>query len=122
MQKKILITDESDELKADLSSILNTAGYDVIDAANGADALNLLQEHNIDLLITDVNMPEIDGITLLKIIRGKDEYSKLPVLLLTDETDDDIITEARLSGANAWILKPFKEELLVNAVKKYLEE
>jgi len=122
MQKKILITDESDELKAELRSILNAAGYDVIDAANGADALNLLQEHNIDLLITDVNMPEIDGITLLKIIRGKDEYSKLPVLLLTDETDDDIITEARLSGANAWILKPFKEELLVNAVKKYLEE
>jgi two-component system chemotaxis response regulator CheY len=120
MLKKILITDESDELKAELSSILNTAGYDVVEAANGADALNLLEEHNIDLLITDVNMPEVDGITLLKIIRGKAEYGKLPVLLLTVETDDDIITEARLSGANAWILKPFQKEQLLNAIDKYL--
>jgi two-component system chemotaxis response regulator CheY len=120
MLKKILITDESDELKTELSSILKTSGYDVVEAANGADALNRLEEHKIALLITDVNMPEIDGITLLKIIRGKDEYGKLPVLLLTGETDDDIITEARLSGANAWILKPFQKEHLVNVINKYL--
>ena len=120
MLKKILITDESDELKSELGSILKSAGYDVVDAANGAEALNRLKENNISLVITDVNMPEIDGLTLLKIIRGDSGYCRVPVLLLTDETDDDLITEARLNGANAWILKPFNAEQLIGAVKKYL--
>ena len=122
MLKKILITDESDELKSELSSILKNAGFDVVDAANGAEALNRLKENNISLVITDVNMPEIDGLTLLKIIRSDSGYFGLPVLLLTDETDDDLITEARLNGANAWILKPFNTEQLIGAVKKYLAE
>jgi len=120
MLKKILITDESDELRSELRAILKRAGYEVIEAANGADALNLLKENKISLIMTDVNMPEIDGLTLLKILRGMSEYLRIPVLLLTDETDDDIITEARLNGANAWIQKPFNEEQLLSAVKKYL--
>ncbi len=121
MAKKILIAFESDDFRDNLISILNFAGYEVKEASNGADALLILKADSIDLLLSDTNMPEIDGITLLKIIREQNEYRNLPIIILTDETDDDIITDARLNGANAWISKPFQSEQLENVVKKYMK-
>ncbi len=119
MSKKILIADESDKLRELLVNILKSAGYDTLDTSNGLIALNLLKENSIGLIISDVNMDGIDGITLLKVLKEDDLSKTIPVIILTAETDDDIITEGRLMGASAWIFKPFQPELILEAVKKY---
>lgn len=118
MSGKILIADESYESREPLVSALKNAGYYVVEASNGVIALTLLKEHSIGLLISEVNMQGMDGITLLKMIKEDPDKKHIPVIILTGETDEDIITEGRLTGADAWMLKPFQPELLLEAVKK----
>jgi len=118
MSGKILIADESYESREPLVSALKNAGYYVVEASNGVIALTLLKEHSIGLLISEVNMQGMDGITLLKMIKEDPDKKHIPVIILTGETDEDIITEGRLTGADAWMLKPFQPVLLLEAVKK----
>jgi two-component system, chemotaxis family, chemotaxis protein CheY len=105
MSKKIMVVDDSN-------------GYDVVEAANGVDALNLMKEHVIGLFISDINMPEMDGITLLKKIKEDKDYKHAPVIMLTTENSGDKINEGKQAGAKAWMIKPFQPEQLVDAVKK----
>ncbi|HNX22689.1 MAG TPA: response regulator [Spirochaetota bacterium] len=118
MSKKIMVIDDSNAVRQSLLFTLKSAGYEVVEAANGVDALNLMREHIIGLFISDVNMPEMDGITLLKKIKEDRNYKHTPVIMLTTEAGGDMINEGKEAGARAWMIKPFQPEQLINAVKK----
>ncbi len=118
MSKKIMVVDDSNAIRQSLSFTLTSAGYEVVEAANGADALNLMKQHAIGLFISDVNMPEMDGITLLKKIKEDKNHSHTPVIMLTTESSGEMINEGKNAGAKAWIIKPFGPEKLIDAVKK----
>ncbi len=118
MTKKILIVDDSKAIREALVYTLKNSGYEVVQASNGIEALNLMKEHSIGLFISDVNMPEMDGIALLKKIKEDTVYKHAPVIMLTTEAGSDMIIAGKEAGARAWLIKPFKPEELIEAVKK----
>jgi two-component system chemotaxis response regulator CheY len=118
MAKKIMVVDDSNAVRQSLAFALKNAGYEVIEASNGIDALTLMKEHPIGLFISDVNMPEMDGITLLRKIKEDRENKHAPVIMLTTESDAEMISLGKQAGAKAWMIKPFQPEQLVDAVKK----
>lgn len=118
MSKKVMIVDDSNAIRQSLSFSLKSAGYEVVEASNGVDALSLMKQHPIGLFISDVNMPEMDGITLLKKIKEDKDYSHTPVIMLTTEKSGDMINAGRSAGAKAWMVKPFGPDQLLDAVKK----
>jgi len=118
MSKKIMVVDDSNAVRQSLVFTLKSAGYEVVEAANGVDALNLMKEHAVGLFISDVNMPEMDGITLLKKIKEDKDYNHTPVIMLTTEASGSMINQGKEAGAKAWIIKPFQPEQLIDAVKK----
>jgi two-component system chemotaxis response regulator CheY len=118
MAKKIMVVDDSNAIRQSLGFTLKSAGYEVVEAGNGVDALKLMKEHSIGLFISDVNMPEMDGITLLKKIKCDKDYMHTPVIMLTTEASGDMINEGKEAGAKAWMIKPFQPDQLLNAVKK----
>jgi len=118
MARKIMVVDDSNAIRQSLIFTLKSSGYEVVEAANGVDALKLMKEHSIGLFISDVNMPEMDGITLLKKIKEDKDYKHTPVIMLTTEASGDMITEGKEAGAKAWMIKPFQPDQLVDAVKK----
>lgn len=118
MSKKVMIVDDSKAIRQSLAFTLKSVGYDVVEATNGIDALDLMKDNSIGLFISDVNMPEMDGITLLKKLKDDKDYKHTPVIMLTTEASGDMITEGKEAGAKAWIIKPFQPEQLIEAVKK----
>ncbi len=118
MSKKIMVVDDSNAIRQSLSFTLKSVGYEVVEASNGVDALKLMREHSIGLFISDINMPEMDGITLLKKIKEDKEYNHTPVIMLTTEASGDMINEGKQAGAKAWMIKPFQPDQLIDAVKK----
>ncbi len=115
---RIMVVDDSNAVRQSLAFALKNAGYEVIEASNGIDALTLMKEHPIGLFISDVNMPEMDGITLLRKIKEDRENKHAPVIMLTTESDAEMISLGKQAGAKAWMIKPFQPEQLVDAVKK----
>ena len=99
---------------------LREKGYDVIEAENGQEGLKLLDGERIHLIISDVNMPMMDGISFLKEIKRHPNYKFTPVIMLTTEAGEDKKQEGRAAGAKAWITKPFQPQLLVDAVSKLI--
>jgi two-component system chemotaxis response regulator CheY len=99
---------------------LNTAGYTTIEAENGKDALNKAGGGGINLVLTDLNMPTMDGLTLIKELRKLPAYTGVPIIFLTTESSDDKKGEAKAAGATGWIVKPFQQDQLLNVVKKVL--
>lgn len=118
MTKKIMVVDDSNAIRQSLVFTLKSAGYDAIEASNGAVALDLMKECNVGLFISDVNMPEMDGITLLRKIKEDDSYKHTPFIMLTTESSRDMIESGKKAGAKAWIIKPFQPDQLLDAVKK----
>lgn len=118
MSKKILIVDDSVAIRQSLLMTLKSEGYDVIEAANGVEAIELMKTNSIGLFISDVNMPEMDGITLLKKIREDQDHKHAPVIMLTTESGKDMINAGKDAGARAWVIKPFQPNELLSAVKK----
>lgn len=118
MSKKVMIVDDSNAIRQSLSFTLKSAGYEVVEASNGVDALNLMKQNAIGLFISDVNMPGMDGIALLKKIKEDRNYSHTPVIMLTTESGGDMINEGKNAGARAWMIKPFGPDQLLDAVKK----
>lgn len=125
MAKKILIVDDSVSIRQILSLTLKGAGYEVTEAHDGRDALNKLSEGEaVDLIICDVNMPHVDGITLLKTIKADAEYEGVkftPIIMLTTESQESKKKEGKEAGARAWIVKPFLPDQLLQAVSKFLD-
>jgi two-component system chemotaxis response regulator CheY len=120
MAKKVLIVDDSASVRTVARMALRERGYEVIEASNGKEALEKLDSERCHLVISDVNMPTMDGITLLKEIKRHPNYKFTPVIMLTTEAGEDRKQEGRAAGAKAWITKPFQPQLLVDAVSKLI--
>ncbi|MGE5364663.1 MAG: response regulator [Bacteroidota bacterium] len=120
MAKKIMTVDDSTSVRQMVSFTLREAAYEVIEAADGIDALNKLKTSQVNMIITDLNMPNLDGIGLIKSVRSNPLYKFIPIIMLTTESQDSRKNEGRQAGATGWIVKPFKPEQLLNVVKKVL--
>ncbi len=116
----ILVSDDSHAMLQMLTFVLQSAGYELQTTNNGKDALQLAQQQTFDLIITDFNMPDLDGLSLLRLLREMPQYKFKPILLLTTETDPAIKQAAREAKATGWINKPFDPDKLLAAVKKVL--
>ncbi|OHX10667.1 two-component system response regulator [Chromobacterium sphagni] len=121
MGKSILIVDDAASIRATVSIALKGAGYEVIEACDGNDALSKLNGARVNLIISDVNMPGMDGITLLKRLKEGAATRFLPVIMLTTEGSDDKKMQGKEAGAKAWIVKPFDPLKLLDAVSKLIQ-
>lgn len=120
MSKTILIVDDSESIREVVSFTLENAGYSVLIGTDGDDALKFLDGRNIDLVITDLHMPNMNGIELIKAIRNMDDYKRVPILFLTTESQQDKKNEAKDAGATGWIIKPFVPAKLLAALSKVI--
>src|SRR5512135_3383732 len=118
MAKTILIVDDSASLRQVVSIALKGAGYDVIEACDGKDALTKLNGQKIHLIISDVNMPNMDGISLVKEVKQLPAYKFTPVIMLTTESQEGKKQEGQAAGAKAWVVKPFQPQQMLAAVSK----
>jgi len=116
----ILAVDDSASMRQMVSFTLKGAGYEVIEAADGVEALNIARTKGVNLVITDVNMPNMDGISLIKQLRMLPSYKFTPLLMLTTEASSEKKQRGRSAGAKAWIVKPFNTDQILNTVKKVL--
>ena len=120
MAKTIMIIDDSVSLRQVVGIALSAAGYEVIEACDGRDALAKLNGVKVHLMICDVNMPNLDGIGFLQAKRELPNYKFTPVIMLTTEAGEDKKREGQAAGARAWVVKPFKPEQLLLAVAKLI--
>ena len=120
MAKKILLVDDSASVRQVAGIALRQAGYETIEACNGQEALAKLAGERVHLIISDVNMPVMDGITFLKEVKKQPECKFTPVIMLTTEAGTDKKQEGRAAGAKAWIVKPFQPQTMVDAVSKLI--
>ena len=120
MAKTIMIIDDSVSLRQVVGIALRSAGYEVVEACDGQDALGKLTGQKFHLMICDVNMPNMDGISFLKALRQNPGYKFTPVIMLTTEAGEDKKREGQAAGARAWVVKPFKPEQLLHAVSKLI--
>lgn len=118
MSKKILIVDDSSSVRTIARTALREHGYEVIEAANGKEGLEKLSADRVHLVVSDVNMPVMDGISFLKELKSRPTSKFVPVIMLTTEAGEDKKQEGRAAGAKAWIVKPFQPATLVDAVSK----
>jgi len=116
----ILAVDDSSSMRQMVAFTLKGAGYQVVEAADGQEALNKAKSQSFDLIITDVNMPIMDGITFIKNLRGEANYKFTPMLMLTTESSSDKKAAGKAAGATGWIVKPFNPDQLLSTVKKVL--
>lgn len=120
MGKKILIVDDSFSMRNLLQVVLTRAGYQVLMAEDGKDALPYLEREDLSLLITDLHMPNMNGLELIRHIRQTESHRYLPILFLTTETNSEIKMEAKNAGATGWITKPFSNEKLLQIINRVL--
>jgi two-component system chemotaxis response regulator CheY len=117
MNKTIMVVDDSAAVRQVVGITLKRAGYDVIEGSDGSDALAKLTGQKVHLVISDVNMPRMDGISFVKALKQRPEYRFTPVIMLTTESQEAKKAEGKAAGAKAWIVKPFQPDTLVNAVQ-----
>ena len=120
MSKTIMTVDDSASVRQVVNFTLKDAGYDVIEAVDGKDALSKMTDIPIHMVITDLNMPNIDGIGLIREIRAKPSYKFIPIIMLTTESTEMKKREGKAAGATGWIVKPFNPEELIAVIKKVL--
>jgi len=118
MAKTILIVDDDARIRQEISLSLAGEGYDVVDAVDGKDALTKLDGRKINLVISGVNMPNMDGITLVKEMKALLAYKFTPVIMLTTESSEARKLAALMAGAKAWVAKPFLPAQMLNAVSR----
>jgi two-component system chemotaxis response regulator CheY len=120
MGKNVMVVDDSASIRQVMSLTLAKAGYEVTEACDGADALGKLAGQKVNLIVCDVNMPNMDGITFLKSLKDKPGYKFTPVIMLTTESQESKKQEGKAAGAKAWVVKPFKPEQMLEAVSKLI--
>ncbi|MBC7858351.1 MAG: response regulator [Burkholderiaceae bacterium] len=118
MAKTIMIVDDSASMRQVVGIALKGAGYDVLEGRDGKDALGKLTGQKVHLIISDVNMPNMDGISFVKEVKQLAAYKFTPIIMLTTESDESKKREGQAAGARAWVVKPFKPEQLLAAVQK----
>ncbi len=120
MAKTVLIVDDSESIREVVNFTLQNEGYNVLIGIDGEDAEQFLDGRTIDIVITDLHMPNIDGIGLIKKIREIDAYKHIPILFLTTESQTAKKMEAKQAGATGWIIKPFVPAKLLSAISRVL--
>ena len=120
MNKRIMTVDDSASMRQMVGFTLKQHGYDIIEAVNGTEALKKLEKESIDMLITDINMPELDGISLVRRVRDNPSYKFIPIIILTTELQAEKKQEGKAAGATGWIVKPFRPDQLVAVVRKVM--
>lgn len=120
MSNVILAVDDSPSMRQMVGQTLRAAGYEVIEAADGVQAFELAKDKVVDVVITDVNMPNMDGLSLVRALRQMPQYRLTPILVLTTEAGPEKKSEGKAAGATGWVVKPFNPERLVAAVGKCL--
>lgn len=120
MAKTVMIVDDSASLRQVVNIALSGAGYEVIEACDGKDALTKLGGRKVNLIISDVNMPNMDGISLVKEVKKLPEHKFMPIIMLTTESQDAKKQEGQSAGAKAWVVKPFQPEQMLTAVSKLI--
>jgi two-component system chemotaxis response regulator CheY len=118
--KTVLAVDDSATMREMVALVLESAGYRVIEAEDGVKGLDRARAAPVDLVITDQNMPNMDGITLVRALRELSEYKSVPILLLTTESSDSMKSQGRAAGATGWLVKPFDPATLLEVVQKVL--
>jgi len=117
---KILAVDDSASMRQMVSFTLKGAGHDVVEAVDGVDALQKAKNNQVDLVLTDVNMPNMDGVTLIRELRSLPDYKFTPMLTLTTESGGEKKSEGKQAGATGWIVKPFSPDQLLATINKVL--
>lgn len=120
MRRTVLVVDDAGVARQINALTLAKEGFEVIEAVNGRDALSKIRERKIDLVVTDINMPEMDGIEFIKQLRGMDEHKFTPVIVLSTLSQEEKVKEGREAGASGWVYKPFLPKQLLEAVRKFL--
>ncbi|OGW32843.1 MAG: hypothetical protein A2X59_08475 [Nitrospirae bacterium GWC2_42_7] len=115
---RIMVVDDSESIRELLSLILKNEGFNVTESDNGTNALNKLNEMNIDMLITDLYMPEMDGMQLVERLRSSPKHKLMPVIMVSSENHESIIKKAKQIGVDEWLAKPFIHADLMNVVRK----
>jgi two-component system chemotaxis response regulator CheY len=120
MGKHILIVDDSASIRQMVEHTLKAGGYQVSTANDGQDAFSLCQKGKYDCVLTDQNMPRMDGLTLIRNLRGLPSYARIPILVLTTEAGDDMKSRGRAAGATGWLVKPFDPAKLLEVAAKVM--
>lgn len=120
MKKIILVADDSPSIRKFVSFALTLKGYDIISAADGMEALEMLPNTKIHMVITDLNMPNMDGYELIKAIRNNEEFKEIPIIILSSLAGNDEIQKGMEFGANSYLVKPFDPQRIAYEVSKYL--
>ncbi|MFZ0257168.1 MAG: response regulator [Gammaproteobacteria bacterium] len=118
MSKTILVVDDSASIRLVVAMSLKNMGYQVVEACDGEDALAKLNGQKIHLIVSDVNMPKLDGIGLIKQVKQHPDYKFTPIMMLTTESQESKKQEGKAAGAKAWLVKPFQPPALLSAVAK----
>lgn len=118
MSKKILIVDDSATVRQQLQTLLAASGYLVVEAEDGHLGLLAAEQHDVDLLIVDVNMPRMNGIEMVAQVRKLPRHDKTPIFMLTTESTKSVMTLGKNAGATAWIIKPFRPDLLLKGISR----
>lgn len=117
MSKRVMTVDDSATVRQVLQMTLEGAGYEVLQAVDGVDALKKLTAESVDMMVTDLNMPNMDGIALIKEVRQNPGNRFMPIIMLTTESQPEKKQEGKTAGASGWIVKPFKPEQLLAVVR-----
>lgn len=120
MGRLILTVDDSSTMRQMITFTLKGAGFEVVEAGDGVEALEVAAGKKLALIVTDVNMPRMDGITLVQRLRALPEFKFTPILVLTTESDASMKMKGKEAGATGWIVKPFSPEKLLDVVNKVL--
>ncbi len=120
MAKTVLAVDDSASIRQMVTFTLKSAGYEVVEAIDGLDGLEKAKARGINLVLTDQNMPRMDGLTLIKSLRELPQYAATPILMLTTESSDAMKSQGRAAGATGWLVKPFDPQKLIEVVRKVI--
>ena len=120
MARTIMIVDDAASMRGLIAMTLKREGYEVIEACDGRDAMTKLSGKKVDLIVSDLNMPNMDGIELIKAAKAEPRSRFIPIVMLTTESQDKKKQEGQQAGAKAWIVKPFKPDVLISVVKKII--
>jgi len=116
----VLAVDDSTSIRQMVTFTLKSAGYEVVEAVDGQDGLDKAKGKTVNLVLTDQNMPRMDGLTLIKNLRALPQYKTVPILMLTTESSDAMKTQGKAAGATGWLVKPFDPQKLLEVVKKVI--
>lgn len=120
MAKTILAVDDSASIRQMVSFTLKSAGYEVVEAMDGMDGLDKAKARSVNLILTDQNMPRMDGLTLIRSLRALPQYKTTPILMLTTESSEAMKSQGRAAGATGWLVKPFDPQKLIEVVRKVI--